>query len=61
MFDLRLSKEYRIVLAVLEVDTPTAHYKHLLPSYPEAKIRQWLAELSDQGLVQTSPSAAQPS
>lgn len=58
MFDSGLMMEYRIVLAVLEVDTPSAHFKDLLPSYPETKIREWLAELSERGLVQASPSAA---
>jgi len=55
LFDNRLAMEHKIVLAVLEVDTPSAHLPTLLPSYPEAKIRQWLMELSAQGLVQASP------
>ena len=58
MFDSHLMMEYRIVLAVLEVDTPSAHFRNLLPSYPESKIRQWLGELAELGLVQASPSAA---
>ena len=59
MFDSNLPMEYRIVLAVLEVDTPSAHFKNLLPSYPETKVREWLAELSDRGLVQVSPPVMQ--
>lgn len=58
MFDSSLPMEHRIVLAVLEIDTPSAHFKNLLPSYPEPKIREWLAELSQLGLVQASGSGA---
>ena len=55
LHDSSMVMEYRLLLAVLEVDTPSAHFPTLLPSYPESKIRQWLAELSAQGLVQASP------
>jgi hypothetical protein len=55
MFDSDMAMEHRLLLAVLEVDTPSAHFRSLLPSYPETKIREWLAELSEQGLVQASP------
>jgi hypothetical protein len=55
MHDSTMVMEYRLVLAVLEVDTPSAHFSALLPSYPESKIREWLSELSKQGLVQASP------
>ena len=58
LFDTKMVMEYRLVLAVLEVDTPSSHLSSLLPSYPEPKIRQWLAELGAQGLVQASPAAA---
>jgi len=55
MFDSDMVMEHRLLLAVLEVDTPSAHFRALLPSYPETKIRGRLAELSEQGLVQASP------
>lgn len=53
--DSTMLMEHRLVLAVLEVETPSTLFPALLPSYPEGQIRQWLAELSKQGLVQASP------
>ncbi|MGQ0651179.1 MAG: hypothetical protein ACT4P4_02745 [Betaproteobacteria bacterium] len=57
MVDSAMAMEHRLLLAVLEVATPSTHFPALLPSYPEAQIREWLAELSRQGLVQASPAA----
>jgi hypothetical protein len=58
LFDSSLSMEHRLLLAVLEVERHSAHFRYLLPSYSETSVMQWLAELGEQGLVQAVPPAA---
>ncbi len=58
LLDSSLELDYRILLAVLEVDTPSAQFKLLLPSYSEAMVNQRLGELGAMGLVQSSPAPA---